>query len=506
MKLKILSWVAIIIAIIITIIFLLKIEKLDSVNESTVNELLSIEELEKQNPLDSANDRLDTLRKRIELQWLITRWEMYFNNQEYTTALTQYLQVYNRIPNDNDTNLKIWDIYYNLKRFWRAYEFYSNIKNYPNLDRKKAIYSFLNTIDSKKSWSWELNEINREIDSLWFIWQENFYYKNSTICINDFSLCRLNFEEYFNKFDKTNNEKLSWWEEIENLIEELQNIKNAFLTYENFKIDDLWYKSALVTWAFYVNWFYKIALETSKNILEENKWYKPILKIAAKSAYELWEYIEARDFLIEHNKLESNDAEVSYFLWRVYENLNEKVLSIIHFNRAISNWYNDIADIQRRLIFIYFELNDTDKMLKAFQDLIDSNNKNLNINDYNLAIYFHIINWDLETALKYSNIAKNKYSNSELFYWYYSWIMLQEENISISQERLIENNIKKALEINEENPMILMVKWIQESKKWNFEEALKFFRRAMENDKTKEYSESTKYFVDETIKKMNSKK
>jgi len=36
--------------------------------------------------------------------------------------------------------------------------------------------------------------------------------------------------------------------------------------------------------------------------------------------------------------------------------------------------------------------------------------------------------------------------------------MLQEENISLSQERLIENNIKKALEINEENPMILMVK------------------------------------------------
>jgi hypothetical protein len=36
--------------------------------------------------------------------------------------------------------------------------------------------------------------------------------------------------------------------------------------------------------------------------------------------------------------------------------------------------------------------------------------------------------------------------------------MLQEENLSISQERLIENNINKALEINEENPMILMVK------------------------------------------------
>jgi hypothetical protein len=31
-------------------------------------------------------------------------------------------------------------------------------------------------------------------------------------------------------------------------------------------------------------------------------------------------------------------------------------------------------------------------MLKTFQDLIESDNKNLNINDYNLAIYFHILN------------------------------------------------------------------------------------------------------------------
>jgi hypothetical protein len=40
-------------------------------------------------------------------------------------------------------------------------------------------------------------------------------------------------------------------------------------------------------------------------------------------------------------------------------------------------------------------------MLNTFKELIDSK-KGLNINDYNLAIYYHILNDDLETAQKYS--------------------------------------------------------------------------------------------------------
>jgi hypothetical protein len=76
----------------------------------------------------------------------------------------------------------------------------------------------------------------------------------------------------------------------------------------------------------------------------------------------------------------------------------------------------DINDIRRRLIFVYYELNNTEKMLSTFKELIDSKDKNLNINDFNLAVYYHILNDDLETALKYSELAKKKYNESEIFY------------------------------------------------------------------------------------------
>jgi hypothetical protein len=41
-------------------------------------------------------------------------------------------------------------------------------------------------------------------------------------------------------------------------------------------------------------------------------------------------------------------------------------------------------------------------MLNTFKELLNSKDKKLNINDYNLAIYYHIVNDDLETAEKYS--------------------------------------------------------------------------------------------------------
>lgn len=444
--------------------------------------------------IEKADEKLDTLKKKISLKWLLAKWDLYYENMEYTTALTQFLQIYKEIPNDNEINLKIWDIYYNINKYDKAYQYYSNIKNYPNLDKTKAVLSLIN---SRYEWSGSLESLNSEIDSIWLSKQDNFYYKNSLICIIDFSKCRANFQDGFNKLETTGS-----WATIEK-SEKLENINIAFENYKNFKIDDLSYKAALVTWEFYKNWSYFIALETSKKILKENENYKPILKIAAKSSYELWKYKEAKEFLIEYNKLESEDPEISYFLARVYEKLNDKLLSTIHYNKAIKIWYSDINDIRRRLIFIYFELNNNEKMLSTFKDLINSKDKNININDYNLAIFYHILNDDLETALKYSDAAKLKYPKSELFYWYNSWILLQKEEISEYQLKIVWNNINKALEINDKSPMIIMVKWIFEFRKELYEDAFVSFKKAISLDKNNEYSETTKLWLDKIPKKSN---
>lgn len=495
-KMKSKLFISISILILIIIISFIWYKSLEYKNQK-YSELLkedySPEELNSNEWVEKTKERLDSLKKKISLKWLITKADMYFENMEYNTALNSYLKVYNEVPNDREINLKIWNIYYELDKYDEAYKYYKNIKNYQNLDKTKAVLSLIN---STYNWTWSLDNLNKEIDSLQLSKEENFYYKNSIICINDFSKCRLWFQEYFDK-QKNNTQTWTWVTEKSIYI---QNIENAFTNYYNFQIDDLTYKAALITGAFYKNWSYYIALETWKTLLNQNQNYKPILKIAAKSAYELWKYKDAKNFLIEYNKTESNDAEASYFLARIYEKLNEKLLSVIHYNKAIKSWYNDVNDVRRRLIFNYYELNNNNKMLEIFKDLINSKDKNLNINDFNLSIYYHILNGDYETALKHSEIAKNKYTESELFYGYNSWIMLQNENISESQYSIIENNIAKWLDINDESPMLIMVKWIYEFKKEKYDNAYSLFKKAISLDKNNEYSETTKYWLDKIPK------
>jgi hypothetical protein len=96
-------------------------------------------------------------------------------------------------------------------------------------------------------------------------------------------------------------------------------------------------------------------------------------------------------------------------------------------------------------------------MLDGFKNLISLGGKDLNINDYNLAIYYHILNDDLKTALSYSEKAKTLFPNSELFYGYSAWILLQNENLENKDLETIKENIDKAINIKSEDPMILMV-------------------------------------------------
>ncbi|MDF1682803.1 MAG: hypothetical protein P1U46_03695 [Patescibacteria group bacterium] len=55
-------------------------------------------------------------------------------------------------------------------------------------------------------------------------------------------------------------------------------------------------------------------------------------------------------------------------------------------------------------------------MLERFKNLIEIDDDSININDYNLAIYYQILNQDFELAKSYSNKAIQKFPDSEIFY------------------------------------------------------------------------------------------
>jgi hypothetical protein len=140
------------------------------------------------------------------------------------------------------------------------------------------------------------------------------------------------------------------------------------------------------------------------------------MEIAAKSSYEIGDYISAKKYLNDIKKIDPNNSEMSYFLARVYEKLNDKNLALVQYKKALADNYKDQIDIKRRIVFLFFESKDYKKMLSAFDDLLKTKSDKLNINDYSLAIYYNIINDDEQKATLYIDQAIEKFPNSELFH------------------------------------------------------------------------------------------
>jgi uncharacterized protein HemY len=75
--------------------------------------------------------------------------------------------------------------------------------------------------------------------------------------------------------------------------------------------------------------------------------------------------------------------------------------------------------------------------------------------------------------------------------------MLQEEGLNNEELKNIEENINKALAINNENAMIAMVQGIYNFKIKQFDKAIIAFKNANSLDKSKEYREEINYWLEE---------
>ena len=434
---------------------------------------------EEQKKLDikEKKQKIDTIKKKLAIKWLILKWKINLKNKDYTSALVRYLQIHREIPNDQSVINSLWEVYNNLGKFKQSYSYFSKIKDYKKLNKDLVAKTLISSVELTDE---NIEYVIKELNTLWLSEQQLFYYTNSVKCKQWFSQCKQNFQDYFN--EKINN----WSGEVirEITYNDLNDIKTALKNYDNFKIDDLSYKWALISWEFFKNWLYPIAIETSKDILKDKKDYRPLLKIVAKSYYELWNYIEAKIYLIKYNTIVENDYETSYFLWRVYEKLHEYVLSNIHLQKALKIWYPDSLEINKRILLNYYELWEIDKMLNIFKKIIDENKDEIDANDYELAIYYHILNNKLEWAKEITNKALKEYPNSEIFNGYMWWILMEQNETFYPKAK---EYINKWLSINTKSPMVNLVKWKLELKLWDTDKAFIYFKKTISLDQKWDY-------------------
>jgi len=443
----------------------------------------------------------------VELYWLYSKIYNYIWIFVFLADLWLYAITIREITNNKDKTEKIK----------KAYSYYSQIKDYKKIDKDRTAITLISSINLNDE---NLKYLNSELDSLILSEEQLFYYKTSITCKKNFNLCKKLFSDYFTNRDikdqeeKENIEVWTWVLIKKEKFEELENIKTALENYENFKIDDVLYKWALISWAFFENLLYPVAIETSKSLLKEKKDYKPLLKIIAKSYYELWNYVDSKVYLIKYNKLVKDDAEASYFLWVIYERLHEYILSTIHFKKAIKLWYENNLDLSRRILFNYYELWEIERMLTVFKTIINEHELEITQDDFSIAIYYNIVNEEMNDAKIFAKKALKRFPESEIFNWYMWWILMDEidskpqeiknteDNTSMSWSKVEETEtikdeiekeepdlykqaeeyIEKWLEINPKNPMITLVKWKFEMSKWNLKKAFIYFKKTVSLD------------------------
>ena len=421
-----------------------------------------IEIIEKSENELEREKQIEQLKNKYAARWLILSWDTHIENYDYTLALRSYIKASAQNRDNENIKNKIGDTYFLMKKWDEAYTNYSKIESRNIVDKDKKVKSFLYSKDFSKTetLTWIINELNNfNLNP-----QELFYYKNSIFCIYDFHECKENFQDFFENEDIIIND------------EKLLNIKQAIDNYNNFQLEELYYKNTLIIWAFLQNELYPISAILWKEILKEKTKYKPLIKIVAQSYYELNDIKETKKYLWKYYELDSKDLSVTYMLGILSQKLHDFLLSNIYLTKALKLWYEPKEDIYRIQIYNSYMLSDTKRIISNFDKLINSQEKP-EFNDLILATYYNLINWNTSRWIELTKIWIEQYPDKEDFYWFSWWILLDKWEYNLAKKVLL-----KWYQINKENALIALNLWKAEKSIWENIKALIYFKRAAKLD------------------------
>lgn len=463
-------------------------ERQEKQENDIASEEIIVEKTKQEVNEEIVRSKIEKIKNRLALKWLITQGDEYFRNKELGWALKSYLLAYKKNPGDEQITKKLWDTYFELNRFQAAQKYYENIRSYSWFDPDTLALTYIYGTDF--SWSGSIDTLEQQIRDIQLSEQDTFYYTTSLLCLRDFHECKKTFESYTIETNELG-EEFSREINSELLSEVLQAIEN----FKNFQVEELYFKDALITWAFYKNRNYPVAIELGKQILLEKPDYRPIIKILADSYYALGDLDTAKTYLADFYKLDDSDPGVAYLLWVIHGNENDQVLSNIYLNKALENGYNPTINIRRQLVHNFFTLDSEENIINAFYDLIEQEN-DYDKSDLELAIYYYILYAQYDQAKIWIEQWFERYPTEENFHWYLGWI--QRET---GQTDKAKQEFQKGLDINPKNPFLLYNIALLEKEIWNSQTSLIYLKQIKKFAPESEFAKQAEIQIQDLSKK-----
>ena len=319
--------------------------------------------------------KITQLRQRAKFKSIIRKGDYFSIKNMKESALKYYLNAYARLPDDNTLEEKIGDILFDLKRFTEAYSFYKKIP-FAMLSAEKR--------EQVAKTMYYANAPTKEKDLPYLGFDattQSYYSKILSPCYTGIHSCILAIQSYSGASVPG------------------KKLVDAVASYQSVTAD-FQYRNALVAGLFLANKDYKAAALIGEEILSKRPGYKSVLKLTGFAHYELGEYKQANTNLQRYYESDPNDVKVSYILGMVNYYLEDYDTSNLYFNTAVLNGYAPKTELERRMIYNYFMLDDHKGMFKVFRYLLDESD--VSVDDYTIAIYTAIDKHELSKASLWS--------------------------------------------------------------------------------------------------------
>lgn len=422
-------------------------------------------------------EKIAKLKARYAQKWLIIAGDTFLKEAQFNEALDSYKQALKASPADETLIKKLWDSYFQLKNYTQAYNAYAKIVDHSWVDLHKLWLSFIYS----RSYSIENKKIFEELISwLPLSAQDSFYYTTVLECLEDFHICKKQFQESF---------ALS---EQEITSPRLISLQNAIIQYENFKVDQIYYKDTLIIQSFFEQQQYPFVILLGQDILQDRPTYRPVLKMLAQSWMELGDYAQAKKYLDQLNVLDPNTPEVLYILWIIHQKRDDYILSNIFFKKSIEYGYSQSVYPYRLMIQNFLDLWNNDKLLAWFRDLYAQENSWLTDQDVILGVYYHILYDDFNNAEKIIVRYKDVFVDSADIYGLAAWIQKEKWHLDTAQEYL-----DKAYQLDRNNAMVtLNMAQVLIAQDLN-SKAIFYLKQTLKNDPNGEFGSIAQSLLDE---------
>ena len=415
-------------------------------------------------------EKLAQFKRRMNFRSILRKWDFYSIKNMKETALQYYLNAYKRLPHDTVLEKKIWDTYFEMKNYQKAYEYYKRIPSW-DIDAKlkdKMLKALLYTWN--KNMRDEFNQIIAPKDL-------KDYYDKVLVCYTWIKNCLQEIRSY------------SW------SVEKINQMQKNMIDYSNVTNSDPNSKYAALAGDLFKNKDYLAAALISQETLTKRSNYTSVLKIAGFSWYELWDYKKANDYLQKYYAIEPKDITVTYLLGIINFYTENYISSNLYFNAAVLNWYRPKTELQKRLAYNYYIIGDKKNMLKVFRYILDE--EDTAQDDFAVALFTAIEEKEYSKAMLWANKWIARFPQSDMIYAFRWWLYnIRKDDASAVKD------LETSLWMNPRNAVALYNMWLITKSKDNLKDAKKYFEGVIEVDKNWTFWEKADDQIKEITQKM----